>query len=261
MARVIGVLSIKGGVGKTSTVVSLGAALASFGQRVLLVDANFSAPNLGVHLDVIDPERTVHHVLNREINMAEAVHSYEDFHFVPASMYPTRKFDPLKLKKHINEVKHNYDFILIDSSPALNDETLATILSSDEVFVITTPDFSTLSMTLKAIRAAQKKGTKISGLLLNKVHGKDFELGIEDIEKTIEVPVLGVFPHDVNVMRAQSSFVPPVYLRPNSDFSHEHRKLAACLSQEEYNPFRLKDIFQSISPKRQDINREIFFNS
>ena len=57
MGKIIGVLSLKGGVGKTSSVVSLGAALSHFGKRVLLVDANFSTPNLGIHLDVVNPEK------------------------------------------------------------------------------------------------------------------------------------------------------------------------------------------------------------
>ena len=50
-AKKIGIISIKGGVGKTSTVAALGASLAKdFNKRVLLVDANFSSPNLCLHL-------------------------------------------------------------------------------------------------------------------------------------------------------------------------------------------------------------------
>ena len=55
MAKIIGVLSLKGGVGKTSVVSSLGDALSDFGKKVLLVDANYSAPNLGLHFNIVDP--------------------------------------------------------------------------------------------------------------------------------------------------------------------------------------------------------------
>ena len=54
----IGVISIKGGVGKTTAVSNLGTVMANtFGKKVLLVDANFSAPNLGLHLGVVNPKR------------------------------------------------------------------------------------------------------------------------------------------------------------------------------------------------------------
>ena len=73
MAKTIGVLSLKGGVGKTSAVVALGDALSNFGKKVLLVDANFSAPNLGIHFNTIDPETTLHDVLSKKVNISQAI--------------------------------------------------------------------------------------------------------------------------------------------------------------------------------------------
>ena len=49
MAKTIGVISIKGGVGKTTSAVNLGAALADIGKKVLIVDADFSSPSVGLH--------------------------------------------------------------------------------------------------------------------------------------------------------------------------------------------------------------------
>ena len=63
MGESIGILSIKGGVGKTTTTVSLGAALAQQGKNVLLVDGNFSAPNLALHLGIVQPEISLYDVL------------------------------------------------------------------------------------------------------------------------------------------------------------------------------------------------------
>lgn len=261
MGKIIGILSLKGGVGKTSTVVSLGAALASFGKKVLLVDANFSAPNLGIHLNFMEPEKTLHHVLVDGINLEDAIYPYDAFFVAPSSVYPKKNFDPLKLKEKLELIRDQYDFILIDSSPALNNETLATMNASDELFVVSTPDYSTLSMTLKAINLAKKQKVPISGLILNKVYNKKFELTLEDIERTSEIPVLAVVPHDTKVLEAQHHFVPSTYLKPNSDLAVEYKKLAACLAQEKYSPFRIKEIFQNKSPKRQEINRGLFYQA
>ena len=72
--RVIGIISVKGGVGKTTVVSNLGASLASqFGKSVLLVDGNFSAPNLGIHLGVIEPDRTIHDVMHSNSHIKEAI--------------------------------------------------------------------------------------------------------------------------------------------------------------------------------------------
>jgi len=261
MGKVIGILSLKGGVGKTTSTVSLGAALASIGKKVLLVDANFSAPNLGIHLNILNPEKTIHHVLNGDAKIEEAIYNLEDFDVLPASVYPKKGFNPMKLKEKIRALKLKYDFIIIDSSPSLNSETLAAMVSSDELFVVSTPDFSTLTMTLKAIALARKRGTPIKGLILNKVYNKNFELKLEDLERTSEIPVLAVIPHDVNVLKSQSNFIPANYSRPNSEYGVEYRKFASCLAGEKYESPGILKIFKSITPKRQDVNRELFYKA
>jgi len=84
--KTIGVISLKGGVGKTSVVAALGAAIAGFGKKVLLVDANFSAPNLGLHLDLIDPEVSLQDVLSRKANINQAIYKLDDFDLIPSSI-------------------------------------------------------------------------------------------------------------------------------------------------------------------------------
>jgi MinD-like ATPase involved in chromosome partitioning or flagellar assembly len=117
-------------------------------------------------------------------------------------------------------------------------------------------------MTLKAIKVAKKQGSPITGLILNKVYGKNFELSLEDVEKTSEVPVLAMIPHDVNVLKSQSQFIPAPNFRPKSDVSIEFMKLAGCLVGEKYDaPFRIKDLFKGPEPRKQDINRDLFYQS
>jgi septum site-determining protein MinD len=262
MGKVVGVISLKGGVGKTSSVVSLGAALADIGKKILLVDGNFSAPNLGLHLDVIDPEKTIHHVLSDEIAMGEAVYNLDNFDIIPASVFHGMSINPMKLKNKLRSLKNKYDLIILDSSPRLDDETLAVMSAADELLVVTTPDYSTLSMTLKSVSEAKRKGTPIVGLILNKVYDKKFELGLDDIERTAEVPVMAVIPHDVNILRSQAYFTPHVYSKPKSVSAVEYKKLAAILAGEKYqSPFSVLEFLRSVSPQRQEINREIFYES
>jgi len=259
MCKVIGILSLKGGVGKTSSVVALGAAISKLGKKVLLVDANFSAPNLGLHLNIVDPKITLHHVLNRSANISSAIYECGDMDVIPSSLFERIKINPFKLRDKLDILKRHYDVIIIDSSPALNEETLATMLASDQLLVVTTPDIPTLSMTLKAVKLAKQRKTPIDGLIVNKVHNKNFELSLKEIEDTSEVPVLAVIPHDINILKALSEFTPLTIHKSNSKASKEYRKLAGTIIGEKYKPFNLRN-FLRMPLARQEINREVFYN-
>jgi len=258
MGKIIGIMSLKGGVGKTSVVASLGSAIAEFGKKVLLIDANFSAPNLGIHFNLIDPEVTLHDIMTRRANLKDAIYAVGDVDILPASMFNNDNISPLRLKSKIRSLKKKYDVILIDSAPNLGDEGLATLFASDEVFFIITPDHATLSNTIKTINRAQQRGTVINGLILNKVHDKDFELTLEQIEDTTSIPILAVIPYELNVLEAQSNFIPSVKHKPRSRGSKEHKKLAATMVGEKYKPSIFKRIFR-LGPKKQEVNRELFY--
>ena len=261
MGQTIGVVSLKGGVGKTSVVAALGGALSRLGKKVLLVDGNLSSPNLGLHLNIVDPETTLHDVLNRNAGMKEAILSLKGLDVVPSSIFNNTEVNPLKLKDHIKSVKRKYDMILIDSSPALNEETLGAMLASDKILVVTTADHVTMSTSLKAAKLAQQRGTPISGIVLNKVHKKDFELSFSDVEGTLDIPILAVIPYDVNVLRALAEMEPSTTYKPNSRGSEEFMKLAATLSGEKYKPNGFLNFFKNMAPSRQEINRELFYKN
>src|SRR3990167_8193836 len=105
MGKIIGILSLKGGVGKTSSVVALGDAMSDFGKKVLLVDGKFSAPNLGLHLNIVNPENTIHHFLSRQMNPSDAIQKLDGFDMIPASIFSNLKFNPLDLKNKIKNLK------------------------------------------------------------------------------------------------------------------------------------------------------------
>ncbi|MBI4154784.1 AAA family ATPase [Candidatus Woesearchaeota archaeon] len=260
MGKIYGVISIKGGVGKTTTVAALGAALANdFGKKILLVDANFSAPNLALHLGYVNPKITIHHVLENKANIKDAIYETDyGFDIIPGSLL-YKEVDPYKLKDKIEILKGEYDIILIDSSPTLNEEILATMIASDMLFVVTTPDHVTLSATLMAVKLARQKDTKIGGLILNKVYNKKFELSLKDIENAANCPVLAVLPHEIDILEALAKNK-PLTLHKENEAAKEYKNLAGALVGEDYKEKgvkgKLKQFFRK--RKKQDMNRIAF---
>ena len=260
MGKSIGVLSLKGGVGKTSSAIALSDAISGFGKKVLLIDGNLSMPNIGLHLNSFYSPITLHHVLARKNNPRDAICKTGNFDFIPASIFSSLQTNPLELKDKIKTLKRRYDAVLLDSSPALSDETLGVMLASDEIIVLTTPDVPSLGSTVKAVKLARKRGLPIIGIVITKSNGKDFDLSLKEIEETLELPVLAIIPYDINMQKSVSEFTPLTSYKPNSKASKEYRKLAGVLVGERLkNNFNLRN-FLKIPPKKDEINREIYYS-
>lgn len=260
MGKVVGIIAIKGGVGKTTTVANLGAILSKeFDKNTLVVDANFSGPNLGLHFGITKTEKTLHDVLLNRANIDDAIIEYaKNFHILPGA-FLSRKVNPFKLKEKIDSIRENYDIILLDSSPTLNEEMLATMIASDELLSVTTADYPTLSTTVRAVRLAKQKKIPIIGLIINKVRNKKFELTLHDIESAAETPVLAVLPDDIKILESLFLTKPAALNFEKSNAVIEYKKLAASLVGEKYQDnrisYKLKRLFLKEIPK-EEINRE-----
>jgi MinD-like ATPase involved in chromosome partitioning or flagellar assembly len=261
MVKTIGVIAIKGGVGKTTISAAIATDLANhYNKKVLLVDANYSAPNLGIHMDILEPEKTIHHVLDRKIHMKSAIQEKFGVDVIPGEYVYNKSIPYLKLKDKLKTVKEDYDFIVLDSSPSLNDEVLSTMLASDMLFVVTTPDYPTLSCTLKAAKLAKQRGKPIAGIIINKIRDPRYELNLREIEDSVDIPVVAKIPDDKNAVRSLFTRIPlPVYKR-NSPLSKEINCLNAALTQNKEK----RSFFQSIMPfdfRKERINRELLKES
>ncbi|MCF7910302.1 AAA family ATPase [Candidatus Pacearchaeota archaeon] len=247
-SKVFGIIALKGGVGKTTVVANLGAALADeFKKKVLIVDANFSTPHLGLHVGLINPDHNLHPALRDEYSIYEAIYQHElGFHIIPGKLPPASP-DSNILKEKIDALREIYDIILIDSSPSLNEEMAATMAASDELIVVSSPDYPTLSSTLHAIKIAKERQTPIKGIVINKVHKKRFEISMKDIRESSEVDVLASLPNNLNVLAAVSKMTPVVNYAPRQDISHAFKKLAGSLVGESYK----KPIFSKISRRKK----------
>lgn len=238
--KIFGVIALKGGVGKTTLVSNLGASLArDFQKKVLLVDANFSTPHLGLHLGLVNPKYTLHHVLNDNHSIFESIYQHDlGFHIIPGKLAPF-KINPLILKERLAPLRNIYDVILIDSSPSLNEEMYATMAASDELLVVSSPDYPTLSSTIHAISVAGNKDAQIRGIIINKAYKKKFELSKKDIESASNTKILSIVPHNVKVVSALSRMQPVVVNFPRQDVSIAYRDLAGSLIGEKRKKKRL----------------------
>ncbi len=257
MGRAIGIIAIKGGVGKTTIAASLASDLVNhFGKKVLLVDANYSAPNLGLHIDIVEPEKTIHEVLANKARMKSAIHERFGVDVIPGSYIFNEAFSPLRLKRKLRKIKKDYDFVIIDSSPTLNIEALSTILASDSLFVVSTPDYPTLSCSLKAAKLARQRGRPISGIILNKIREPGYELTLKDIEQATVLPVVAKIPDDKTNVRALYMRIPTSIYNRKCKFAREINRLSAALTHNKEKRSLLGRIFPNF--KKEQINRQIF---
>jgi len=228
------IVSAKGGVGKTTVTANLGTIMArEFKRKVLMVDANFSAPNLSVHIGIPNPRFTIHDLLSLKKPIEFAIVHHElGFDVLPGSLI-FQKVHTKRFKEEIQKIRQGYDVLLIDSSPSLKDEMLGAVGVADEILVVMSPDFPTLGTTLATLKRIKNK-EKIAGIIVNRYRNKEFELKIDEIERATKKHVLGVIPEDENVLKSVSATTPVSALYPNSASTAELKKIAACLLGESY---------------------------
>jgi chromosome partitioning protein len=148
MSEVITIANQKGGVGKTTTAVNLSAALAQHGKKVLLIDADpqtNATTSLGFNRN--DYEYNIYHVLIgiKSIPEVTLASNFKNLDIVPANIGlvgvekefygSTKKNRELLLKKAIKPIKSSYDFIIIDSPPALGPITINALGAADSVII------------------------------------------------------------------------------------------------------------------------------
>jgi septum site-determining protein MinD len=229
-AKTIGIIGIKGGVGKTSLTANLGTSLAKdHNKKVLIVDANFSTPHLGYHLGLINPDNTLQKAINEEIQISKALYKHHSgAHIIPGALH-NQKINHKKLKNILRPLKSHYDLILLDSSPTLHDEIHATLNAADELLVVSSPDYPTMSSTFHAIKLAQQNNVPIRGIVINKTRNKEYEISKKDIEEVTELGVLSMIPDDEKVLEALSQTIPIVLHSPKSPAAIEFKKLAESI--------------------------------
>jgi septum site-determining protein MinD len=232
MKKVIGFFSGKGGTGKTTCTVNTGLAIHQFGEKVVLLDCDFDNANLSLHLGLYDFPLTLHDVIDKDINILEAVHIHSSgLRFIPASIsFRQMESDISKLKTSLSEL----DYVtLLDCPPGINNTVLSLLNMCDEVLVVTNPDMPAVTDALKVIQKALDLGKSEISVIVNK-SGKKHELKIDEIEEACKVPVLGSVPAKYDFHKSLHHKVPLLLSNPYSHASVAFKKIGSSLVGKEY---------------------------
>jgi chromosome partitioning protein len=179
-AKVISFANHKGGVGKTSCACNIGAALANKGANVLLIDLDPQA-NLSLSFGIKDAQRNVYRCLMGEYRISEVIMNiHENLEIVPTNLelsgaeieLASESGRELLLRELLEEVRDQYDYILIDSAPSLGLLTLNSLTAADEVYIplqtqyLAVSGVETLRGVIDKIRKRLNKNLIIGGVII-----------------------------------------------------------------------------------------------
>ncbi|MGB9609002.1 MAG: ParA family protein [Minisyncoccia bacterium] len=261
MAKIISICNQKGGVGKTTTAVNLGAYLAAFGKKVLLVDFDPQAnASSALGINPIKIEKTVYHGILSQAHPEEILHPsiVYNFHLVPSAPHlagalvelvnlPRREYF---LRNFLIHLRHKYDFIFIDLPPSLNLLVVNGLLASDEVLIPVQAEYYSLEglgqllETVNLIKNNLGYNLNISGALIT-MHDRREKLSRE-VEKNLRenfpyYVFKTIIPRNVHLAEAPSFGKPIVLYRPDSIGAQAYQKLAEELIEkykQEFNNFQ-----------------------
>ena len=269
MSKVVVVTSGKGGVGKTTSTASIGAALAKSGKRVCVVDFDVGLRNLDL---VMGAERRVVYDL---INVAQGDAK------LPQALIRDKRIDTLSLlaasqtrdkdalteegvKRVVEELRGMFDFILCDSPAGIERGALLAMRFADEAIVVTNPEVSSVRdsdriiglLDSKTLRAEQ--GQRMDKqLLLTRFDAarasRDEMLSVADVLDILSIPLLGIIPESEDILRASNLGAPITMNGSTSQASRSYEDAARRLVGEAVPmvvPGEKKSLFNRILGRR-----------
>ncbi|MEM2866474.1 MAG: AAA family ATPase [Candidatus Hadarchaeales archaeon] len=228
---VLGVFSAKGGVGKTTTVSNLGAALAQKKKgKVVIMETNMTASNLGLYLGVVDPPVVVQDLLYGKLRPEEAlVKTPYGLHLLPGSVAYTDEVMAVDFSTIVDTLKKKYEIILLDTAPGFAPEVTAAMRVCDAIMVCCQPQIPAIAGTLQTLRMAERLKVPVIGCVLTRVTGRRWEIPISEIRRTLGWPALAEIPEDEMVPESITRGTPVVLWAPRSPAAVGYLKLSAQL--------------------------------
>jgi septum site-determining protein MinD len=226
MSKIISVHSFRGGTGKSNSTANIAAQLAKDGKRVGIVDTDIQSP--GIHVIFNLDESEIVHSLNDYLwgkcSIQDAAHDVTEhaganlkgkIYLIPSSIKAgeiarimREGYDVGLLNDGFRDLvkEMKLDFLLIDTHPGLNEETLLSIAISDALIIIMRPDSQDYQGTAVTVDVARKLEVPNMILVVNKVPQVfDFDDVKNRVEQTYKCKVAAVLPHSDEMMALASS--------------------------------------------------------
>ena len=196
MSKVISISNHKGGVGKTTSTINIGAGLNKLGKKILLIDLDPQA-NLSQSLGVIDQERNIYGALRGDYDI-EPIEILKGLDLIPSTLDLSGAEVEMSgeagreyiLRELIDPLRGSYDYILIDNPPSLGLLTINSFTASDEVFIPLQAQYLALQGLTKLIEVVDKikrrlnKDLKVGGVFITQYDGR--KVLNRDVVATIE---------------------------------------------------------------------------
>ena len=246
MSKVIAIANQKGGVGKTTTAINLGASLAVLEKKVLLIDADPQAnATSGTGFDLRKIESSIYECLIDETNPAEVVlkTETEGMDLMPSHIdlvgaeieMLNMEGREMIMKNVINKVKDDYDYVLIDCSPSLGLLTLNALTAADSVLIPVQCEYFALEglgkllNTVKMIQNSLNEELEIEGFLLT-MYDSRLRLSnqvVEEVKQHFEEMVFDtIIQRNIKLSEAPSYGKPVVLYDANSKGALSYLNLA-----------------------------------
>lgn len=246
MGRVIAIANQKGGVGKTTTAINLSACLAEAGQKVLAIDFDPQGnATTGLGLEKEYMEETVYEMMLGECTLADCLHQevQENLDVLPSdSNLAGAEIELLDLdkkefilKEHLDAVRDNYDFIMIDCPPSLSLLTLNALTAADTVLVPIQCEYYALEglsqvlRTIGLVKKTMNPGLELEGVVFTMYDARtNLSLQVvENVKSNLNQSIYKtIIPRNVRLAEAPSYGMPINIYDTKSVGAESYRLLA-----------------------------------
>ena len=246
MSRIIAIANQKGGVGKTTTVINLSACLAEAEKRVLTVDMDPQGNSTsGLGLDKDRLEHTVYQLMIGESAVRDCIcgTSMKNVDVLPATVHLAgaeveligEQGSQYILKKELDKVRNDYDYVLIDCPPSLNLLTINAMTAADSVLVPIQCEYyaleglSQLLYTIGLVQKSLNPGLAIEGVVFTMYDARtNLSLQVVDnVKQYLKQKIYKtIIPRNVRLAEAPSHGLPIILYDPRSAGAESYRKLA-----------------------------------